>query len=88
MKYKYTMFSRVITKVKDFYWLPAAFTTPFMAFTEGYGEFLMHKNESLSLNVFSCFMGAWTGTITGAFLGLAWSITIPVLVGRCLDKKF
>ena len=84
----YIMFSRVITKVKHFYWLPAAFTTPFMAFSEGYNEFVMHKNESLSLNVFSCFMGAWTGTITGAFLGLAWPVTIPVFVGRCLDKKF
>jgi hypothetical protein len=32
-------------------------------------------------------MGAWTGVISGAFLGAVWPISLPIFIGRYLDKK-
>jgi hypothetical protein len=84
------MFSRVIPKIKEFYFLPAVFMTPAKAFTEGYEEYIKCKNDpsiSLTNHTFSCFMGAWIGALSGAFLGATWPISLPVFIGRSIDKK-
>ena len=47
----------------------------------------MMYDVSMIHHTFCCIMGAWTGVISGAFLGLLWPITIPVFIGRCINKK-
>jgi hypothetical protein len=39
------MFSKVLPKIKQFYFLPLAFTVPAKAFTEGYEEYIKCKND-------------------------------------------
>jgi hypothetical protein len=83
------MLFRIIPKIKEFYFLPVAFMMPMKSFTEGYEEYIKYKNEDVSLShhTFCCFMGAWTGAACGVFLGATWPISIPIFIGRCLDKK-
>lgn len=83
------MFSKVIPKIKEFYWIPAGFLAPMKGFTGGYEEYIQYKNKDVSLahHTFCCFMGACTGVVSGAFLGLAWPISIPIFIGRCIDDK-
>jgi hypothetical protein len=32
-------------------------------------------------------MGAWVGSVSGAFLGATWPISLPIFIGRYIDKK-
>jgi hypothetical protein len=84
------MFSKVMPRIKEFYFLPVVFMVPAKAFSEGYEEYVKYKIQddvSLTHHTFCCFMGAWTGAISGAFLGATWPISIPIFIGRCIDKK-
>ena len=83
------MFSKVLPRIKEFYFLPVVFLTPAKAFTEGYEEYIKYKNEDVSLahHTFCCFMGVYIGAISGAFLGATWPISLPIFIGRCIDKK-
>lgn len=83
------MFSKIIPRIKEFYFLPVVFMVPMKGFTEGYEEYIKRKNEDVSLahHTLCCFMGAWTGAIGGAFLGATWPISIPIFIGRCIDDK-
>jgi hypothetical protein len=84
------MFSKVIPRIKEFYFLPVVFMIPAKGFIDGYEEYIKYKNDrsmSLTLHTFSCFMGAWTGALSGAFLGATWPISLPIFIGRSIDKK-
>lgn len=84
------MFSKVIPRIKQFYFLPVAFMIPTRAFTDGYEEYNKYKIQddvSLAHHTFCCFMGAWTGAAAGAFLGATWPISIPIFIGRSMNKK-
>ena len=84
------MFSKVIPRIKEFYFLPVVFMVPARAFTEGYDEYIKNKIQddvSLTHHTFCCFMGAWTGALSGAFLGATWPISLPIFIGRSIDKK-
>ena len=48
--------------------------------------FIQYKNKPKTQTIFWCFMGAIDGVIEGAILGLIWPITIPVLLGRYINK--
>jgi hypothetical protein len=48
-------------------------------------EYIICKNAadaSLTQHTFCCFMGAFSGLVGGA-----WPISLPVFIGRCIDKK-
>ena len=84
------MFSKVIPRIKEFYFLPVIFMAPARAFTEGYDEYIKCKNDpsiSLTNHTFCCFMGAWVGAMSGAFLGATWPISLPIFIGRSIDKN-
>jgi len=84
------MFSRVIPRIKEFYFLPVVFMVPTKAFIEGYEEYVKNKNDpsaSLAHHTFCCFMGACSGVVSGAFLGAVWPLSLPIFIGRCIDKK-
>jgi hypothetical protein len=84
------MFSRVIPRIKELYFLPVVFMVPMKAFAGGYEEYIKCKNEldaSLTRHTICCCMGAWTGFLEGAFLGATWPISIPIFIGRCVDGK-
>ena len=84
------MFSKVIPRIKEYYFLPVLVMMPIRAFTEGYEEHIICKNAadaSLTQHTFCCFMGAFSGLVGGAFLGATWPISLPVFIGRCIDKK-
>jgi hypothetical protein len=84
------MFSKVIPRVKEFYFLPVIFMVPTKAFTGGYEEYIKYKKDldvPLTQHTFCCFMGAWTGAIGGAFLGATWPISLPIFIGRSIDKS-
>ena len=84
------MFSKVIPRIKEFYFLPLVFMVPARAFTEGYDEYIKYKIQddvSLTHHTFCCFMGAWTGAISGAFLGATWPLSLPIFIGRSIDKS-
>jgi uncharacterized membrane protein len=60
------------------------------AFAEGYEEFIKYKIQddvSLTHHTFCCFMGVWSGALAGAFLGATWPISIPIFIGRSIDKS-
>ena len=83
------MFSRVIPKIKEFYFLPVVFMVPMKVSTECYDEYIKNKNRDISLaeHTFCCFMGAWVGAVSGVFLGATWPISLPIFIGRYIDKK-
>jgi hypothetical protein len=81
------MFSKIIPRIKEFYYLPAVFMTFGKGFTGGYHEYKKNYIASLEEHTFCCIMGAFTGAISGAFLGLTWPISLPIFIGRCIDKK-
>ena len=84
------MFSRIISKVKDYYALPAVFMSVGKGFTGGYDEYVKNKNDNdvtLAYHTFSCIMGTYMGVLSGAFLGITWPISLPIFIGRCLDNK-
>ena len=83
------MFSKVIPRIKEFYFLPVVFMAPARAFTEGYDEYIKNNNKDKSLaeHTFCCFMGACVGAVSGTFLGVAWPLSLPIFIGRYIDKK-
>jgi hypothetical protein len=81
------MFSKIIPRIKEFYYLPAVFLTFGKGFTGGYDEYKKNYTVSLEEHTFCCMMGTITGAISGAFLGLTWPISLPIFIGRCIDKK-
>jgi hypothetical protein len=84
------MFNRILSNVKYYYAVPAFFMAPTKGFTEGYEEFIKYKDVddvTLTHHTFCCIMGVWTGIISGAFLGAVWPISLPIFIGRCIDKK-
>ena len=84
------MFSKVLPKIKQFYFLPVAFTVPAKAFSEGYEEYLKYKIQddvTLTHHTFCCFMGVWVGAVSGAFLGATWPLSLPLFIARSIDKK-
>ena len=88
-KYK-EMFSRVIPQIKQFYPLPAVFMAVGKGFSGGYEDYVKNKNDTnvtLAEHTLCCIMGAYMGVLSGAFLGLTWPISLPIFIGRYLDKK-
>jgi hypothetical protein len=84
------MFFKIISKVKDYYALPAVFMIPFKGFSGGYEEYIENKNKNdvtLAHHTFCCLMGVYLGVASGAFLGLTWPISLPIFIGRCLDEN-
>ena len=83
------MFFNVVSKIKEFYFLPIVFMVPAKASIECYSEYVKNKKRDVSLNqhTFCCVMGAWTGAISGAFLGATWPLSLPIFIGRYIDKK-
>ena len=81
------MFIQIIQK---YYFLPVVFLAPMISFSEGYREYIHYKyynGEDISLHTFCCLMGAITGMLKGAFLGATWPISLPIFIGRFIDKK-
>ena len=82
-----TMFSKVMPLIKKYYFLPVAYFLPAKVFSRGYEEYFNNKNETVTKTTFCCFMGAWSGVFEGAFLGVVWPITIPIMITKELNKK-
>jgi len=77
------MFSKVIPRIKEYYFLPVLVMMPIRAFTEGYEEHIICKNaadKSLTHHTFCCFMGAFSG-----LRSMTYQFTC--FIGRCIDKK-
>jgi hypothetical protein len=84
------MFFKVMTNVKKYYALPAAFMAFGKGFSGGYDEYVKNKNDNsvtLAYHTFYCIMGTYEGVLSGAFLGITWPISLPIFIGRYLDKK-
>ena len=84
------MFSRVIPNIKQFYPIPVIFMTFGKGFSGGYEEYVKYKNNidvTLAQHTFYCIIGSYMGALSGAFLGLTWPISIPIFIGRYIDKK-
>ncbi len=83
------MFFRIMSNVKQYYAVPAVFMTFGKGFTGGYEEYVKYKNNNVTLaeHTFCCIMGTWCGAMSGAFLGVTWPISLPIFIGRYLDKK-
>lgn len=79
-----------LKNVKKYYALPAVFMAFGKGFSGGYEEYVKYKNDNdvtLAQHTFYCIMGSYMGVLSGAFLGLTWPISIPVFIGRYIDKK-
>jgi len=84
------MFSKVLLKIREYYFLPVVFLTPAKALTQAYEEYVRYKKQpdvSMIQHTFCCLMGVWSGAVAGAFLGATWPISFPIFIGRCIDKK-
>jgi hypothetical protein len=84
------MFSRVIVKIKQFYPIPVIFMAVGKGFSGGYDHYVKNMNDNdvtLAEHTLSCIVGAYIGVLSGAFLGLTWPISLPIFIGRYLDKK-
>jgi hypothetical protein len=81
------MFSKIIPRIKEFYFLPLVFMVPAKAFSGLHDEYVKNKNETLTQHTFCCIMGAHMGALSGAFLGLTWPISFPIFIGRYIDKN-
>ena len=80
------MFSKIISKINEFYFLPIIIVTPIKAVHEGYKEYIENKNKSLTQHTLYCFNGICYGMMSGACLGLLWPISLPIFIGRCIDN--
>lgn len=79
-----------LKNVKKYYALPAVFMGFGKGFSGGYEEYVKYKNDNdvtLAQHTFYCIMGSYMGVLSGAFLGLTWPISLPVFIGRYIDKK-
>jgi hypothetical protein len=84
------MFSRVIPHIKQFYPIPAVFMAVGKGFSGGYEDYDKYKNDNsvtLAQLTLYCIMGSYVGVLSGVFIGLTWPISLPIFIGRCLDKK-
>jgi hypothetical protein len=84
------MFFKVMSNVKKYYPLPAVFMAVGKGFSGGYEDYVKNMNDNnvtLAEHTVCCIMGAYMGALSGAFLGLTWPISLPIFIGRCLDKK-
>jgi hypothetical protein len=84
------MFSKIILRIKDYYALPAVFMGAGKGFSGGYEEYVKYKNHNdvtLAEHTFYCIMGSYVGVLSGAFLGITWPISLPIFIGRYIDKK-
>ena len=84
------MFSKIISNVKHYYALPVAFMSVGKGFSGAYEEYVKFKNDNdvtLAHHTAYCMMGAYMGILSGAFLGLTWPISVPIFIGRYLDKN-
>lgn len=84
------MFFKVMSTVKKYYALPAVFMAVVKGFSGGYEDYVKNMNDNnvtLAEHTVCCIMGAYMGALSGAFLGLTWPISLPIFIGRCLDKK-
>ena len=84
------MFSKIIPRIKEFYALPAVFMGFGKGFSGTYEEYVKYKNDNdvtLAQHTFYCIMGSYMGVLSGAFLGLTWPISVPIFIGRYIDKK-
>jgi hypothetical protein len=82
-----TMFSKVIPRIKEFYFLPIAYFLPMKVFSGGYEECINNKNETVTKTTLRCVMGAWAGVFEGVFLGIVWPITIPIMIAKKYNDK-
>jgi hypothetical protein len=83
-------FKVMMSNVKQYYAVPAVFMTFGKGFNGGYEEYVKNINDNdvtLAHHTFCCIMGVYMGALTGAFLGITWPISLPIFIGRCLDKK-
>jgi hypothetical protein len=80
-----------LKNVKKYYALPAVFMGFGKGFSGGYDEYVKSKNDkpniSLAQHTVYSIMGLYCGAVSGAFLGLTWPISLPIFIGRCLDKN-
>ena len=80
----------MMSKVKDYYAIPAVFMTFGKGFSGGYEEYVKYKNNNdvtLAQHTIYCIMGSYMGALSGAFLGITWPISVPIFIGRYIDKK-
>lgn len=85
--YNIEMFSKIIPKIKELYFLPVVFMVPIKVSNEVYEEYIKNKDKSLTLNTVGCIMGAWMGVMTGTFLGITWPISLPIFIARSIDNN-
>lgn len=69
------------------YYIPALVSIPIGGFIEGYDGFVNSKNSTLADNTAHTTFGILLGMYKYGFLGLAWPITVPVLIGRFINTK-
>ena len=81
------MFSKVMPLITKYYFLPVAYFLPMKVFSGGYEEFINNQDKTVTKTTFCCFMGAWSGVFEGAFLGVVWPITIPIMIANQYNKK-
>jgi hypothetical protein len=61
----------------------------FNCITEERYIYVKNKNDDVTLveHTLCCIMGAYMGVLSGAFLGLTWPISLPIFIGRYIDKN-
>ena len=77
-------------RIKQFYPIPAVFMAFGKGFSGGYEDYVKNKNDNnvtLAEHTLCCIMGVYMGALSGAFLGLTWPISLPIFIGRYIDKK-
>jgi hypothetical protein len=81
------MLTKVLPIIKDFYFLPVLITVPTHAVSGIYEEYIKNKNEPFIHHTVCCLIGGSTGVAVGAFLGAVWPISVPIFIGRYIDKN-
>lgn len=83
------MFSKITPLINKYYFAPVGFLVPITTLRGTYDEYVKNNNRDSSLieHTFGCLMGAWVGILSGVFLGVAWPISLPIFIGRCIYKK-
>jgi hypothetical protein len=83
------LFKSIMSNIKQYYAVPAVFMAFGKGFTGGFDEYVKNMNNDVTLveHTVCCIMGTYMGLVTGAFLGITWPISLPIFIGRYLDKK-
>jgi ABC-type enterochelin transport system permease subunit len=71
---------------RSLYFIPDLVGILIGGFVEGYAGFIAAKKTLADNTTYTCF-GIMLGVYKYGFLGLAWPITFPVLIGRFIDSK-